>query len=207
MSTKTTDTRRLIYMVQTRDHAIHQGIYSAVIYLIGAISLALHAPIFIFYMFCVVGSYFLLGSAINTLAYIRKRKAKQQQEDMPISTNEDQIENDDIVQEIDLGNHGETIRLIYSNSVLASNKDCVEKVRSSIANDKERFVQRFAAFREENMKKYPKYAHFISELSIQSVRIFRSKGKCIAYVRFVGEVGDVWSARYTGESFSELIWV
>jgi hypothetical protein len=207
MTTGNANARRLIYMVQTRDHASRQGIYSAVALVLAAGSWILHAPPLLFGAFSVVGAYFLVGSLTNWVAHGRHKRAVQLGEASNVDG--DPIAADEVAQEIDLGIKGGVIRFICSNATLSSHRDCVEKIRRSILSDQQGFARKFAHFRVENAKKYPKYADFISTLQIQSLRIFPEKGKgqCIALIRFAGDVGEVWSTRYTGESFSELIWV
>lgn len=202
----TTSQKRLIYLVQTRDHALYQGIYSAVSFVLGAG--CLHWSPFLGYTLWVIAIYFFVGWLMNLLAYRRHKKAVQASESTAASVESDEIDVDEVVQDIDLGAQEGVIRFIYSNNLAATHRESLEKIRESIVKDKEGFARKFADFVADNMRKYPKYASFISGLKIQSIRIFRAKGKgqCIASVRFAGDVGDVWGARYTGEAFSELIW-
>ena len=131
-----------------------------------------------------------------------------QESESTATTESDEIDADEVVQDIDLGAREGVIRFIYSNNLAATHRESLEKIRESIVGDKEGFTRKFADFIADNMRKYPKYASFISGLKIQSIRIFRGKGKgqCVASVRFAGDVSDVWGAKYTGEAFSELIW-
>lgn len=194
-------------MIQTRDGALYQGIYSAVAFVLGC---GLFFWVSFFgYTLWVIAAAFLIGSLMNLLAYRRHKQAVQKSETALSSAENEQIGIDEVVQDIDLGGKDGVIRLIYASKLVATHRDCIEKIRQSIVGNKEEFSKKYSAFITDNNKKYPKYAKFISELKIQYLIVYRAKGKsqCIAQVHFVGDVGEVWATEYTGESFSELIWL
>ncbi len=204
---KISSTRQSIYVLQTRDHALHQASYSATAFVLAAFCRALRAPQLIVGSLIVVGVYFLCGASRHWAAHMRHKKAIRLN---TVSAGEnDLVEPDETAQEINLGANLGIIRFIYSNNIGVSHGDCIKRILESITSDPDGFAQRFANFRQDNINKYPKYANFLSELEIHAIRILRAKGhgRCVASIRFAGGVGDVWTVQYTGESFSELIWL
>jgi hypothetical protein len=207
---KKSSTRQLVYLVQTRDHALHQASYSAAAFVLVALCWGLHSSQFIVGALILVGVYFLCGASINWLAHMRHKLAIQAgRVGASVDVDIELTAADETVQEIDLGANSKIIRFIYSNKIAESHGDCIKRIRESITSDKDAFAKRFADFRASTIKKYPKYANFLSELEIQVIRVLRANGtgQCLASVRFAGGVGEVWTAQYTGESFSELIWI
>ena len=88
----TTNQKRLIYLVQTRDHALYQGIYSAVSFVLGAG--CLHWSPFLGYTLWVIAIYFFVGWLMNLLAYRRHKKAVQASESTAASVESDEIDAD-----------------------------------------------------------------------------------------------------------------
>jgi hypothetical protein len=203
---KSVSAQRLIYMTQSRGHAINQGAFSLVAFALGFGSQLLFP--FLGYVFWTIAAYFLFNSAMNFLAYRRHSKAAQDSEFILPKMETDQLDIGEVAEKIDLGAQEGVIRFIYSEGLLSTHKQSLDKIFEFITKNKDEFIRQFVVFRAENAKNYPKYASFISGLKIHSIMIFPSKkkGQCIASICFAGDVGEVWSARYVDGSFSELIW-
>ena len=195
---------RLVYLIERRQDAIYQGVYGAIAAVLAAGCWALGAPFFAS-VFAVIGGVFLLKSGFAWLTHLRQKKIVASGT-ADASSEEESLDPDDLVETLDLGAAGGKIRLIYSRDVLESQRACIEKLRTSIAGDPEGFVRKFDQFRADNVQKYRKYSQFIATLQIRSLEVFRGE-KCVATVYFTGSLSEVWRTEYTGEGFTELIWV
>jgi hypothetical protein len=191
--------------VQMLAHGLHQAGYTLAVLLLAFCCWLFKLPTLVTDALILVGTYLLSGNLMSWIT--QARQGTIQAYAVSDWDGEWDIGANDVVHYIDLGD-GVTVQFICSDSLLSSCRECVERILRSIRSDRQGFKEKFMNFRTANMNKLPRYANSIFRLQIQSLKVLaQGQGKCVAVVRFAGKIGEMWACHYTGESFSDLIWL
>lgn len=206
---ETTKNERLVYWIQTREHALRSA--SALAFFLGAAVIGLIAHYKAIRVISLIfGSFSALSLLLNGLAHVRHGKHLAKGDDPETWDDPDYLEYvnepDMVVRHIDLSADG-LIAFCYPQEMPEDCQICAERVYEKISVDVDEFLSDFARFKEASARRYPKYAALISGLKIGGIDVFDTKkGECVVSVTFKQGLGEIWGAEIEDAGFSELIW-
>jgi hypothetical protein len=194
---------REVFARQAREGVLYQGGLAIGAFAIAGVLFVLDTAVWLAWVLVYFGAFFVFGCAMNAVKYVHNTRPLPPGKE-PVA--DEHEPSDEIMERLDLGD-GRILKLEYSPALLKTHREFMEGLKDSLCARGPAFFEDFERYKADQARTYPKEAPQIADLQIDSLIVFRKKGKdCLVQVNFAGELGEVWRAEYENGRFSDLIW-